>query len=165
MNEAHVEHAVRFVEHEELDLGEVDVALPLQVQQAARAGHQDVGAAAKLAHLGVLTDAAEDEQVAHVEVLAVLLEGQPDLGRELTGWGQHERADGPPSAGTVCVHVLQYGQREGRRLSGASLGAAQDVTALQEGGNGHGLNGRRRVVADGVKRLDEGLGEAERYKI
>ena len=44
--EAHVQHAVGFVEHQDLDGGQVQVALLLQVEQAARRGHQDVDAAA-----------------------------------------------------------------------------------------------------------------------
>ena len=45
LDEAHVEHAVGFVEHEELDVAELDVALAHQVEQAARRGDQDVDAA------------------------------------------------------------------------------------------------------------------------
>ena len=44
--EAHVEHAVGFVEDEDLDLGEVEVAALDQVEQAARRGDEQVDAAA-----------------------------------------------------------------------------------------------------------------------
>ena len=48
-NEAHVEHAVGFVEHEDLDAREVDVALADVVEQAAGRGDEDIDAAREAA--------------------------------------------------------------------------------------------------------------------
>ena len=44
MDEAHVEHAVGFVEHQDLDLVEAHRALVDQIEQAAGRGHQDIDA-------------------------------------------------------------------------------------------------------------------------
>ena len=44
-NEAHVEHTVRLVEHEDLDAGQIDVALPVMVEQPAWCRNEDVDAA------------------------------------------------------------------------------------------------------------------------
>jgi hypothetical protein len=44
-DEAHVEHAVGLVQHQDLELAEVEVALALVVQQAARRGDEDLDAA------------------------------------------------------------------------------------------------------------------------
>ena len=44
-DEAHVEHAVGLVEHEDLDARKVDVALAVMVEQPAGRGDQDVDAA------------------------------------------------------------------------------------------------------------------------
>jgi hypothetical protein len=41
-DEAHVEHAVGFVQHQDLDAGEVDGLLGAVVEQAARGGDEDV---------------------------------------------------------------------------------------------------------------------------
>jgi hypothetical protein len=41
-NEPHVQHAVGFVDDEDLDLREIDVLPLAEVQQAARGGHHDV---------------------------------------------------------------------------------------------------------------------------
>ena len=61
-DEAHVEHLVGFVEHEDLDLREVDVPLLHEVEQAAGRGDEDVDAArAAPAICGRSTDAAEDD--------------------------------------------------------------------------------------------------------
>jgi hypothetical protein len=42
VDEAHVEHAIRFVEHQDLDRPQVDVSLADQVEQPAGCGHQHV---------------------------------------------------------------------------------------------------------------------------
>ena len=60
VDEAHVEHAVGLVEHEDGDLVEADVALIAKVEQAAGRGDQDVDARLEGLHLVMLADAAED---------------------------------------------------------------------------------------------------------
>ena len=50
--EAHVKHAVRFVQHEGLDAAEVDDAFVHEVVQAAGRGDEHVGAASDLVDLG-----------------------------------------------------------------------------------------------------------------
>jgi hypothetical protein len=44
VDEAHVEHAIGFVEHQDLDAGQVHVLLLVQVEQAARRGDQHIEA-------------------------------------------------------------------------------------------------------------------------
>ena len=46
-DEAHVEHAIRFVEHQDLHLRQIDRALLRVIEQPARRCDQDVGAAAQ----------------------------------------------------------------------------------------------------------------------
>ena len=60
VDESHVEHAVGLVEHQYLDLTEIEHALSHQVEQAARGCHQDVHAFANPADLRVHADSAED---------------------------------------------------------------------------------------------------------
>ena len=50
-DEAHVEHPVRLVEHENLDVRQVDGALLVMVEQTARRGDQNVDAALELRDL------------------------------------------------------------------------------------------------------------------
>ncbi len=61
-DEAHVEHAVGLVEHEDLDVRAGRRCVwPCVVEQAARRGDQDVDAAAQRVDLRVDADAAEDD--------------------------------------------------------------------------------------------------------
>ena len=67
--EAHVEHAVRLVEDEALDLVEVDDALGHQVDEAAGARDHRLGALLDLLDLAELADAAEDAGERKLDVL------------------------------------------------------------------------------------------------
>jgi hypothetical protein len=67
MDEAHVEHAVHFVEHEELDAGKLHVAWSTRSSKrpAWPRAHQRPSPAGATAGL---VDAAKDEGVAHLDV-------------------------------------------------------------------------------------------------
>ena len=69
VDEAHVEHAIGFVEHEDLDAVEIDVALLHEVEQAAGRGDEDVDAAAQRLRPAALADAAEDHGVREARCL------------------------------------------------------------------------------------------------
>src|SRR5437588_553597 len=68
VDEAHVEHAVGFVQHQRLDAAQIGAALTHQVEQPARRGDDDLDAAAEGLHLRVLVDAAKDHRAAVAEV-------------------------------------------------------------------------------------------------
>lgn len=72
--EAHVEHAVDFIEDEEIDAGEIDIALIHVVEKAPGAGDENIDALAHGADLGILTDATEDESFRKSDAFAVGLE-------------------------------------------------------------------------------------------
>ena len=98
-DEAHVEHAVRFVEDEDLHFGERHGALFAEVEQAARRRDQDVAAVARLVDLRFLGDAAEDDQRAQVAVLAVVDDALRNLRGELARRREHQRARIASAAG------------------------------------------------------------------
>src|SRR5260221_166499 len=64
MNEAHVEHPVGLVEHEDLELVEPDMTLVHEVEEPTGRGDQDVDAAGEGIDLRLLADAAIDEGMA-----------------------------------------------------------------------------------------------------
>ena len=72
-HEAHVEHAVGFIEDEVLDGAERDRALFHEIEQSARRGDQHVGAGLELRFLAAIADAAVNNggpQVAKARVVA-----------------------------------------------------------------------------------------------
>ena len=70
-HEAHVEHAVGFVEDEDFDARQIDGAALHVIDEAARRGDDDVDAATQRVHLRTHADAAEDGGAEDAQVLAV----------------------------------------------------------------------------------------------
>ena len=164
--EAHVEHAVGLVEDQHLHRVELHAAAVEVVDQAARAGHQHVHAAAQLVDLRLHADAAEQRGDVELEVATVGLEAVGDLHRQLAGGHQHQRAR-LARAGRrgFLAQAVEHRQRERGGLAGAGLGAAQHVAAgqhqrdrllLDRGGGGVAIVGERaqqgRREAEGFER-------------
>jgi hypothetical protein len=61
--------------------------------------------------------------------------------------------------------LVQHRQREGGRLAGAGLGAAEQVVALEHGGNGLRLDGGGGVVTVLVHSLQDGGSQLQFVKI
>ncbi len=130
LGEAHVEHLVGLVEHQEAQLRQVEGALVEVVHDPTRGADDDVHAAAQRRELHAVGLAAVDGQ--HVHALhprGVLLEGLAHLERELTGGGQHERL----RALLRQVEVGEDRQRERGGLAGAGLREADHVATLAGG--------------------------------
>ena len=60
----------------------------------------------------------------------------------------------------MFAELGEDGQREGGGLAGAGLGAADDVLAGQDQGNGAQLNGSGLDVAHGLYSIEELIGKA-----
>ena len=148
VDEAHVEHAVGFVEHEMADFRQVREAAVREVEQASGRRHQDVAAGTQAVDLRLLADAAEDDAGAQLLVRAVDADALEDLRRELAGRGEHEHAR-PAAAGGV--QQLQQGQDEGGGLAGPGLRASEQVAPGQHGRDRADLDGRGGRIAVGVQ--------------
>ncbi|VVO41641.1 hypothetical protein PS691_05795 [Pseudomonas fluorescens] len=92
MDEAHVEHPVGFVQHENFHVGQIDAALAGEVEQAARTGHQHVNATGHGLNLWVHADAAEDAGADEFQVASINLEALVHLCREFASRGQDQYA-------------------------------------------------------------------------
>ena len=129
-DEAHVEHAVGLVDHQDLDAGQQQLAAFEVVEQPARRCDQDVGPALELAILFVEGDAADQERDVEPVVLAVFGEVLLHLRGEFARRLQDQRAR-HPRPGTALFEEREHRQHEGRRLARAGLGDAEHVLALQ----------------------------------
>ena len=94
-DEAHVEHLVGFVENQNLDAAQVDVALLHQVLEPAGRGDEDVDALLQRPHLRTLPDAAVYDGIAEPGEFAVRGEAGTNLGRQLTRRREDQRSDRP----------------------------------------------------------------------
>ena len=140
IDEAHVQHPVGFVEHEHLDLAQVDGPAAGMVEEAPGRGDEDLDASQELLLLGRHGHTAVDDRDAERQVAAVGPEAALDLDRELAGRGHDERPNGMPrgrEAGVgVRLEALEDGQRERRGLAGAGLGTTHQVMAREHDGDG-----------------------------
>ncbi len=138
--EAHVGHAVGLVDDDDLDHAEVDDPLRDEVLEPARAGDQDVDAAAHRPALRLVADTAvdgEDGAVAHVGERGQLT---LDLRGELTGRCEHE---GTRLLGLRPADPVDERDAEGDGLAGTGGGAAAHVATGEQVGDRELLHGER----------------------
>ena len=169
MDEAHVQHAVGFVEHQNFDAGQVQEALALQVEQTAGCGHQNVHAAFDLADLRVHAHAAKNHGGVELQVFAIVTHRLFDLGGQFAGGCQHQSADGFAAktvfARLTQAQLVQHGQGKRGGFACAGLGASQQVLSSQNGRNGLGLDGGRGVIAELAHSLHEGRSQIQFFKV
>ena len=133
--EAHVEHAVRLVEDEDLDLAEVRDLLADEVEQPARRRDEDLDAGAQGLDLRVHRHAAVDDGRAQRHGPPVRAHALVDLHRELARGDEDQGPDRMAGRREGRVRVrpeaIEDRQREGGRLAGARLRRGEDVAALR----------------------------------
>ena len=147
--EAVVGHAVGLVEHDDLDLVEVELVLLQQVDQPQRRGDDHVDAAVEHVDLLMTRGAAVDGEHGAIAAGGDRGEHLGDLQRQLAGRHEHhrQRAAGVGFARQPGEH--RHAERQ--RLAGAGLGPAADVAA--------GEGDRDRLGLDGERRGEPGGGE------
>ncbi len=130
LGEAHVEHLVGLVEHQEAQLGQVERALLEVVHDPAGGADDDVDAAAQRAQLDAVALAAVDRQHAGRRAACAAYRSKASHTCSASS-----RVGASTSACGVFwfeVEPREDRQRERRGLAGAGLGEADDVAALEE---------------------------------
>ena len=131
--EPHVQHPVGLVQNEVLDLVKIDDALRHQVDETPRRGDHHVRPAPDVLHLAELVHAAEHAGVTRLRVLRILHMVLAGLRRQLARGTQHERTR---VARLVALRLLRKRlddrQQERRRLAGARLRAADEITSFEK---------------------------------
>ena len=154
---AEIEHLVGFVEHDGLQLRDVETAAPQVVAQPARRSDDDVRAVGKLALFAARVHAADAGDDARAGVLiepgqfALHLQGQFARRRD----DQGQRLAAPLEAIGVAEQILRNRQSVGDGLARAGLRRHQQVAADGGIGQHRRLHGRRL----GVAALSQGSGE------
>ena len=85
VDEAHVEHAVGFVEHQELDRAEPQRVALHEIEQAAGGGDHDFDALHHRADLAAHRHAADRQRRGEADVAAIGVEAVEDLARQFAG--------------------------------------------------------------------------------
>ena len=149
MDEAHIQHAVGFIKHQNLNLIEFHGVLMFQIQQAAWGCHQHVHAATQFHHLWVNTHTTENHQRTNVQVAAVFANVFANLRGQLTGWGQDQRTHRATALHVRLTRNQRLQQRQGKTcgFAGTGLRARHQISALQYSRNRLLLNGGGFLVA------------------
>ncbi len=159
-NEAHVEHAVGFVDHQQFDAGEQQPSALEMVEQATGRRDQNVDAAGELRILVVERDAADHQRDVELLAGAVLFEAFLHLRGEFARRLEDERAR-HSGAGAAVLEHREHRQREGCGLAGAGLRDAEHVAAREHVRYGLLLDGRGGGVAGRLHRGENFFGQAE----
>ena len=153
--EAHVEHAVGFVEHQHFERRKVDMAALHVVEQPSGRRHDDVRVLAQRLRLRLHADAAVDGRGGDARVAPVGTSALQHLLGQLARRHEHQRAQ---RALLARGQALENGQHERRGLAGPGLRRADQIAALEHEGDRFLLNGGGALVAffgDGAKQLGD----------
>ena len=153
VDEAHVQHAVGFVQNQHFQTREIDAATVEVVDQAARRGNQDVHRLRQQLVLQRVGHAAEDADGVDAQVLAVFARGVVDLVCQFAGRGQYQYARAVAFDYGRRGQAVQGGQHEGGGFAGAGLCRGHQVVTGEDFGNGFGLD----RGGFGVAAVDDGL--------
>ncbi len=166
--EAEVEHPVCLVEHEHLDVGEVEGAPVGEVEQPAGSPHHHVDARLQGVELGFVRHPAVDRQNPRLADRT----RNGEVGGHLQGeFARRGDDQGLRLAGRVEVVVvtvarsddpLQQGHAERERLAGAGSRLRDQVRAGEGDGNRHLLDRERLGDADAFERVDD-LGQRTEF--
>ena len=146
---AHVEHAIGLVENEELEARKICAALFHQAHEAPGGGDDQLHALAQGLFLGTFPHPAVDGRHAQRKMLGVGLDVVVNLDDQLAG-RRNDQGPGLAVAGPILSEALedgQHGEGKGRRLARPGLRDAGQVLALENKGDGFGLDGRWLFVA------------------
>ena len=159
-NEPHVEHAVRFVDHEQFAPVQQDLAPLEQVHQPARRGDQHVDAFVQRLDLIAHLHAADQQRELQIMVLAVFLEIFSHLGGQFAGRRQDQAARHQRAAASGG-HDIDHRKHETGGLAGTGLRDADDVLHHQDRRDRLGLDRGRLGITGGFDRIEEFFGKAE----
>ena len=131
MDEAHVQHTIRLIQHKGFDMVKVHKALIHQVPQASGTGDDHIRTAPKGVDLSLLVHAAENHRRIDRQSLAVEHEVVIDLLGKLAGRRENQCADGSrlTEPHGIFSKALNHGKRKRGGLAGAGLRAAEHVPA------------------------------------
>jgi len=139
---SHVQHAVRFVEHQDAQRVEIEKFAIQVILQTARSGDNYAGSLADGIELRALRQSANHEPRGHKLRAAQCVELRHYLHGQFARWHQNQRRD---SSRFALEQLLDHRDQKRQRLAGSGLRGCEHVLALERLRNGRSLHrGRRR---------------------
>ena len=148
MDEAHVEHAVGFIQHQNFHLRQIHRLLIRMIEQTPRCRHQNIHAFFQGIDLRRNAHAAKNHRRAQRQIFAVSAHALFDLRRQLACGRHNQRAHRMRARlGQGRHQPLQQRQRKCSGLAGAGLRARKDIATVENDRNRLHLHRRRLRVA------------------
>ena len=129
--EAHIEHAIDFIEDEVLDIVEVGGAVFDEIEESTWGGDEDIDALLKKLALFAVADAPINEADGEIHEAGEVAEGGLDLSGEFAGGFEDEGAHL-----AVGGEFGEDGEAEGGGFSRARLGGAHHIATGENDGKG-----------------------------
>ena len=162
VDEAHVEHAVGFVEHQHFDAVQAQGVLLHEIEQAAGGGDQDIDDRSSGRGPGGPWHAADGKRGLQPQMAAIGAEAGQDLAGQFTRRAQHQHAAGLAfNAKRVRRQPIEDRERESGGLAGAGLRDADDIAAGHDERDGLGLDRGGGYVLLFGEGTANGFGKAE----
>jgi hypothetical protein len=165
LEEPEVAHVIGFIEHHNLNLGEIDVALLDEVFQTARSCNNDVNTTTKCRDLTPLRHSTVDLSREESDGAGDGLHSSVNLQSQFARGGQDERAGSATHlavlAAVVLHESLDEGCAKGNRLSRARTTTTEYVATGQDVGDGRRLNRERCGCPELIKCAADVSAESE----
>ena len=165
LEEPELGHVVGLIEHDDADLGEVELALILQVLDAPWRADDDVDALLQRAHLARLRHTAVHLGREQAHAARDRLDRAVDLQRELARGREDQRLRAATElAALACLAAqdrLDQRRSEGDRLARAGAATGEHVLALEDRSDRRGLDRERGCRAEVGQRPHDVVAEAE----
>ena len=162
MNESHVEHAVGFIKHKELERLQRNRLLANQIEQAPRSRDKHIYAANQAPLLRGVVHAAENACGRYRGKLRILPKAIFHLYGELARRQKNQRTARLGRAHLAGIEQqLQNRERKGGRLARSRLGNSQEVLLFQETRDRFFLDGSGMLVAYGADRALQRICQGE----
>ena len=146
VDEAHVKHAVSFIDDDDFDLAELNQPALHVVHHPAGRTDDQVHAAFEVLRLLLPVHAAKHHDRFQISVLAQVLGIFRDLQRELARRRDNDRTWRCGMAALGSQHLRERGDEKRRGLAGACLRLTHEVSAIETLGQRRSLN--RRAVGE-----------------
>lgn len=93
--ESHIEHAIRFIQDEELNMFQIDISLIHEIEKSSWGRDKNIKTVPQSFDLSTLSDASEDDFVIELYIFPVVCKTLTDLYREFTSRSQNKRSNKP----------------------------------------------------------------------
>ncbi len=150
--ETEIQHAIGLVQHQHLQLAQLQRVLGVQVEQSPGRGDQYVGAPAQCHHLRIEADSTIGDGDAQWQVSTIVAQLVADLLGQFARGREHQGAHAVGGGRCAVTESLQQRQRKAGGLAGAGLRGGDQITSSQDQRNGLRLYRRGCLVVQ----LDQG---------